>query len=230
MSFPEFDRTSQRHVANGPQVRPLSKPDRGGLYRRLFKRALDTGTVILASPFVVPIVAGLAIAVAANGGSPFYSQTRIGKGGVPFRIWKLRSMVIDADAAIACHLAGDAAARTEWDATQKLKCDPRITPLGRFLRRASLDELPQLWNVLKGDMSLVGPRPMMPSQQPLYPGQGYYSLRPGITGPWQTSDRNRSTFEARAGFDDAYEADLSLMTDLRLLGRTVGVVVKCTGY
>jgi len=105
-----------------------------------------------------------------------------------------------------------------------------IDGVGRILRRASLDELPQLWNVLRGDMSLVGPRPMMICQQSLYPGQGYYAVRPGITGYWQTSARNRSTFEARAAFDDAYEADLSLLTDMKVLAATVGVVVHGTGY
>lgn len=102
--------------------------------------------------------------------------------------------------------------------------------MGKFLRKSSLDELPQLWNVLVGDMSLVGPRPMMISQQSLYPGQAYYALRPGITGYWQTSGRNRTTFEARAEFDDAYEADLSLLTDVKVLAATIGVVVQGTGY
>jgi len=139
-------------------------------------------------------------------------------------------MVADADSRIAEHLERDPAARAEWDRTQKLKEDPRVTRFGQVLRRTSLDELPQLWNVLIGDMSLVGPRPMMTSQQALYPGLAYYALRPGITGYWQTSERNDTTFEARAFYDDAYEEDLSLSTDLRVLVRTVGVVLKATGY
>jgi len=128
------------------------------------------------------------------------------------------------------HLTASPAARAEWDSTQKLKNDPRITRFGQFLRKSSLDELPQLWNVLLGDMSLVGPRPMMTSQQSMYSGTAYYALRPGITGYWQTAGRNATTFEARAGFDTAYEADLSLGTDVKLLVQTVGVVMKATGY
>ena len=131
---------------------------------------------------------------------------------------------------MAGYLDGNPAAKAEWDATQKLKDDPRITPFGRFLRRSSLDELPQLWNVLTGDMSLVGPRPMMPCQQGLYPGDAYYLMRPGITGYWQTAGRNRTTFAARAAFDAAYEAHVTLHTDVQILVRTVAVVLRGTGY
>ena len=126
-------------------------------------------------------------------------------------------MVIDADQRLAAHLAADPALRAEWDETQKLKNDPRITAVGRLLRKTSLDELPQLWNVLKGDMSLVGPRPMMPEQRALYPGRAYYSMRPGLTGPWQVSDRNETSFAGRAEFDAAYARRMSLRTDLVIL-------------
>lgn len=139
-------------------------------------------------------------------------------------------MVKDADARLETHLASDNAARGEWDTTQKLKADPRITPFGRFLRKSSFDELPQLWNVLKGDMSLVGPRPMMPEQAPLYPGEAYYTLRPGITGLWQVSERNATAFADRAHYDTRYEQSLSLVTDLRILMATIRVVLRGTGY
>jgi len=128
------------------------------------------------------------------------------------------------------HLRKDPEARREWDEAQKLKRDPRITRIGRFLRKSSLDELPQLWNVLKGDMSLVGPRPMMVDQEALYPGRAYFELRPGITGPWQVSDRNESSFADRARFDNQYLDSLSLSVDLTILFRTVAVVLRCTGY
>ena len=200
-----------------------------GLYRHGGKRLLDIVLVLLAAPFVVPLVLVLAIAAARDGGSPFYCQDRVGKGGRTFRMWKLRSMVVDADARMAAHLAENEAARHEWDQTQKLRNDPRITPFGHFVRKSSLDELPQLWNVLTGDMSLVGPRPMMVCQKSLYPCTAYYELRPGITGYWQTSGRNKTTFAARALFDAAYERELSLATDTAVLLRTVGVVVKGTG-
>ncbi|MGL5010639.1 MAG: sugar transferase [Paracoccaceae bacterium] len=194
------------------------------------KRAFDLCSVLLAAPVVVPLIAGLAVAVALEGGQPFYTQARVGRGGRTFRMWKLRSMVRNADALMDAHLAQDADAQAEWDATQKLKDDPRITRLGRFLRRSSLDELPQLWNVVTGDMSLVGPRPMMVNQREIYPGTAYYALRPGITGLWQTAGRNRTTFAARAEFDADYEARVTFTRDISILWRTVSVVMNATGY
>jgi lipopolysaccharide/colanic/teichoic acid biosynthesis glycosyltransferase len=221
---------AQRSEGLAPSHLVVASPSGRGPYRRFFKRAFDVTAIVLAAPAVLPIVAVAAVLVARDGGSPFYSQMRVGKGGKRFRMWKLRSMVRDADERMEEFLASNPEARMEWDSTQKLKADPRITRMGKFLRKSSLDELPQLWNVLVGDMSLVGPRPMMISQQSLYPGQAYYALRPGITGYWQTSGRNRTTFEARAAFDDAYEADLSMLTDVKVLAATVGVVVNGTGY
>ncbi|HMO72376.1 MAG TPA: sugar transferase [Paracoccaceae bacterium] len=200
-----------------------------GLYASVFKRALDVVAVVLAAPFVLPLVGAMALAVRRDGGPAFYGQDRVGRHGRTFRMWKLRSMVPDADAVFESHLNSNPAARVEWDHTQKLRDDPRITPLGRFLRRSSLDELPQLWNVLRGDMSLVGPRPMMTNQRPLYPGSAYYRLLPGLTGPWQVAGRSETSFAARADFDADYERDLSLATDLRLILRTVAVVLKGTG-
>jgi lipopolysaccharide/colanic/teichoic acid biosynthesis glycosyltransferase len=238
MTFPEFDlkRSPQAGpVQSGPmqageEARLLALlPKRRGLYRHVFKRVLDVTAIVLAAPVVVPIVAALAVAVARDGGSPFYSQMRIGKGGRIFRMWKLRSMVRDADARMEEYLASHPEARLEWDRTQKLREDPRVTAMGQILRRSSLDELPQLWNVLKGDMSLVGPRPMMVAQRTIYPGLAYYALRPGCTGYWQTAGRNRTSFEARAEYDTAYEAELSLGADLLTLLRTVGVMTKGTG-
>ncbi len=217
--------------ADAAETRPdLQAAPRTGLYRGFGKRALDLVLVILALPVLVPLVGLLALVVALEGGRPFYAQDRIGQGGRVFRMWKLRSMVVDADARLEAHLSANPEARAEWDATQKLKSDPRITAAGRVLRKCSFDELPQLFNVLKGDMSLVGPRPMMVCQQPLYPGKSYFNLRPGVTGFWQISERNAVRFEDRVGFDDAYDADLSLATDLWVLWRTVAVVLRGTGY
>lgn len=201
-----------------------------GPYRMAFKRAFDVLAVLAFAPFVLPIIAVLALVIARDGGSPFYSQVRLGKNRSTFRMWKLRSMVTDADARMEECLAADPDARNEWNETQKLKNDPRVTGFGRFLRKSSLDELPQLWNVLRGEMSLVGPRPMMLSQEALYPCNSYYSLRPGITGYWQTSGRNDTSFAARAMFDRAYERDLSFRTDLVVLARTASTVLRGTGY
>lgn len=227
-------RATQGEKAGTPASIPGGRPDSaaekgGGIYRRVFKRVIDVAAILAAAPVVVPVVGVLAAIVACEGGKPFYSQSRVGRGGRPFRMWKLRTMVTDADQRMVDYLATNPEAREEWDLTQKLRNDPRVTRFGIFLRRTSLDELPQLWNVLKGDMSLVGPRPMMLNQQAIYPGTAYYRLRPGVTGYWQTAGRNRTSFEARAGYDAAYEADLRLVTDLRLLWRTLAVVLRGTG-
>ncbi len=229
MNFPRFPAALSSAVQHPISIENLP-PRASGPYRRAGKRALDVLLVVAAAPVVVPIVAALAVVVSLDGGAPFYAQDRVGKGGNMFRMWKLRSMVRDADALMENCLAADTALRREWDETQKLKKDPRITRSGRLLRKCSLDELPQLWNVLKGDMSLVGPRPMMKSQQDLYPSSVYYRMRPGITGYWQTSGRNDTSFAARATFDAAYERDLSLATDIKVLARTVRTVMHATGY
>ncbi|GGF64904.1 sugar transferase [Paracoccus acridae] len=199
------------------------------LYRSLVKRPLDVILVVLASPVVLPLVVLLALIVLLDGRNPFYSQQRVGREGRIFRMWKLRSMVHDADQRLDAYLAQNPEARQEWESTQKLRDDPRVTRFGRMLRASSLDELPQLWNVLTGDMSLVGPRPMMPDQQAMYPGDGYYKLRPGITGFWQTAGRNKTTFAARAWYDDRYERSLSFAGDVAILVRTVSVVLGRTG-
>jgi exopolysaccharide production protein ExoY len=199
------------------------------LYRGKVKRWLDVAFIVAALPIVLPVLLVLVAILKLSGQSPFFVQDRIGRGGQTFRLWKLRTMVPNADARLAAYLETNEAARAEWESYQKLSCDPRITPFGQFLRKSSLDELPQLWNVLIGDMSLVGPRPMMPDQQYLYPGTAYYALRPGLTGTWQISDRNASTFAQRADYDADYERSLSFVTDFRILFATVGVVLRATG-
>jgi lipopolysaccharide/colanic/teichoic acid biosynthesis glycosyltransferase len=211
-------------------VRVAPRAARKGIYPAVLKRSLDVLMIVLALPVALPLIGLMALLVALDGASPFYRQKRVGRGGQVFGLLKIRTMVPDADAQLEAYLARNPEARREWDETQKLKCDPRITRVGRLLRKTSLDELPQLWNVLKGEMSIVGPRPMMVDQQALYPGQAYYRLRPGITGPWQVSDRNNCSFAGRAKYDADYEADLSFATDLSILLRTVSVVVRGTGY
>ena len=203
---------------------------RAVVYNAVGKRALDVLLILLAFPVVVPVVAILAMFVATDGNNPFYRQKRIGRFGRVYSMWKLRSMVVDADKKLAAYLDENPAAKSEWEATQKLKNDPRITKVGRLIRKTSLDELPQLWNVFIGDMSLVGPRPMMVDQKSLYPGKDYYRLRPGITGSWQVSARNESTFAERAIFDSSYHSSLSLKTDVAILLKTVKVVVRATGH
>lgn len=199
-------------------------------YRNGFKRVFDLTVTLAAAIVWLPVVAVLALAAATDGRSPFYTQRRVGRDGRIFRIVKLRTMMPNADLRLEEYLAKNPDAKAEWDATQKLKNDPRITKVGHLLRVTSMDELPQLFNVLAGDMSLVGPRPFMENQKDLYPGLGYYRVRPGITGLWQVSDRNDSAFAYRAVLDDEYERSLSLTNDVRILKRTVGAVVSCTGY
>ena len=194
------------------------------------KRLFDIAAILVSLPIILPVIAILALMVARDGGKPFYKQERVGLNGKIYTIWKMRSMVENADQLLEAYLATDPAAAEEWHTTQKLKNDPRITRVGRILRKCSLDELPQLWNVFVGDMSLVGPRPMMPEQQELYPGLAYYTARPGITGTWQVSQRNETTFADRARFDTDYVANLSFVNDLRLLAATVRVVFRGTGY
>jgi lipopolysaccharide/colanic/teichoic acid biosynthesis glycosyltransferase len=200
------------------------------VYHNGAKRVLDVFLVLLTLPVSLPLILGMMVLAALDGRSPLYLQKRLGRSGRVFYMVKIRTMVSGADTLLEDYLCKNPTARHEWDDTQKLKCDPRITRMGCFLRKSSLDELPQLWNVLVGDMSLVGPRPMMVSQESLYPGKAYYELRPGITGPWQVSDRNESSFADRAGFDSQYLADISLTQDLSILMRTVSVVLRGTGY
>lgn len=194
------------------------------------KRVLDVLLVVLTAPVWVSFILLTAAVVACDGHAPFYRQERVGRNGRVFRIWKLRTMVPDADARLKTYLAANPRARAEWEASQKLKHDPRITTVGRILRKTSLDELPQLLNVLQGDMSLVGPRPMMVSQVHLYHGEAYYRLRPGLTGLWQVSGRNECRFVDRVRFDEAYGRSMSFLTDLSIMTRTVGVVLRGTGY
>lgn len=193
------------------------------------KRMLDILVILVAAPVALVIVGCLALLVRGDGGKALYGQRRLGKDGAVFTMWKLRTMVPDAEQRLEQYLSQNPAARQEWDRTQKLKEDPRITRVGQYLRKYSLDELPQLWNVFVGQMSLVGPRPMFPAQRTLYPGTAYFDMRPGLTGLWQVSERNRCSFAERAAYDTAYAGIMSFHTDLSIMLKTVTVVVRGTG-
>ena len=213
-------------------VQPAWRARRGGarrFYRDRAKRVIDVALVLASAPVTLPLVIVMALLVALDGANPFYSQRRIGRAGRVFAIWKMRTMVLQADEQLAAHLEASPDAAREWHATQKLRHDPRVTRIGRVLRKTSLDEVPQFWNVLTGEMSLIGPRPMMVEQAELYPGRAYYALRPGITGPWQVSDRNDTTFAARAQYDQDYYEGLSLGVDASIFLRTFAVILLCTG-
>ncbi|UYV39524.1 sugar transferase [Rhodobacteraceae bacterium D3-12] len=199
-------------------------------YRRVVKRVLDVAIVLLVAVPTLALLVPLMAIIALDGRSPIYVQNRLGKDGRVFRMFKLRSMVAGADEILDAYLSRNPEARAEWDRTQKLKSDPRITVFGAFIRKSSLDELPQLLNVLLGSMSIVGPRPMMVEQKDMYPGAAYYDMRPGITGFWQVSERNETSFAERAYYDTAYFRQMSLWTDMRVVLQTVKVVVRGTGY
>jgi lipopolysaccharide/colanic/teichoic acid biosynthesis glycosyltransferase len=209
-------------------------PDSGGSkelgwYAEHGKRLFDIALIVLSLPIVLPLLLIVWALLSLSGGDAIFAQPRVGRNHRVFTIWKFRTMVHNADAILAQYLDENAEARREWDLHQKLKHDPRVTPFGRFLRKSSLDELPQLLNVLTGDMSLVGPRPMLPEQQAMYPGAAYYLMRPGITGFWQISDRNNCSFSKRAFYDAMYARSMSFATDLRVLVRTLAVVFRGTG-
>ncbi|MCZ8280049.1 MAG: sugar transferase [Acetobacteraceae bacterium] len=196
------------------------------------KRALDIigaglGLVLL-SPFFLIV----ALMVRADGGPAFFAHQRVGRGGKLFGCLKFRSMVFDSQARLEALLASDPAARAEWEATRKLKNDPRITRIGRFLRSTSLDELPQLINVLRGEMSLVGPRPVQVAEIDRYYGASaahYMAVRPGITGLWQVSGRSETSYESRVALDVSYVSRPSMLADLSILLRTPVAVLSRRG-
>lgn len=217
------------YVREAPGKAPLYRLASGRWLYPVLKRGFDLAATIALAPVAGVLVGSLALAVRLDGGNAFYGQRRVGKDGKAFTMWKLRTMVPDAEACLERHLECDPAARAEWTSTQKLKCDPRITRLGWHLRKYSADELPQLWNVFLGQMSLVGPRPFCVDQRRLYPGSAYFDMLPGMTGLWQTSERNECSFAERAVYDTRYAEIRSFMTDLRILLRTAAVVLRGTG-
>jgi exopolysaccharide production protein ExoY len=171
--------------------------------------------------------------VRRDGGSALFIQPRVGLNGRVFKCYKLRTMAVNAEARLKEMCDSDPEIAREWHENQKLAVDPRITKIGAFLRKTSLDELPQLINIFKGDMSLVGPRPFLPDQQAFYTeagGRAYFSMRPGVTGLWQVEGRGTTRFVDRAHYDETYYAKASLSADISLLMRTVGVVFKMTGH
>jgi len=198
-----------------------------GIHDRM-KRVLD---IVLAAIFglaALPLCALVAILTRLDSPGPiFYSQRRIGLRGIPFEAWKFRSMVMNSKEMLEQHLAGNPAARLEWERTQKLKNDPRVTRIGRFLRKTSMDELPQVWNVLRGEMSFVGPRPIVENEIRHY-GEDfhlYQRVRGGITGLWQVSGRSDTTYAERVALDSFYARNWSVWLDLCILFRTFSVVL-----
>jgi lipopolysaccharide/colanic/teichoic acid biosynthesis glycosyltransferase len=201
-----------------------------------WKRTFDLIGSVLLLLILLPVFALVtaALFVSSPGVPILFRQMRVGKDGVTFPCLKFRTMCTNADFVLHELLNRDPAARAEWTRSHKLNKDPRVSRLGRILRATSFDELPQLWNVLRGDMSLVGPRPVTePEVRKWYEARGgaaaYVSVRPGITGLWQVSGRSRTTYEHRVELDCRYVQELSLVNDIRILWRTVGVVLRQDG-
>ncbi len=203
------------------------------LYKIIGKRITDIVLAVLIAPLALIVVGVVAVIMTASGeGSKlFFGHRRIGRNGKVFKCWKIRTMVLDAETRLREHLANNPEAAAEWARDHKLENDPRITGVGRFLRRTSLDELPQIWNVLKGDMSFVGPRPVVRLEMHKYgPSRPVYtSVRPGVTGLWQVSGRNDISYEERVQMDVEYVGAMSFFRDMSLISKTVLVVVKKTG-
>ena len=196
------------------------------------KQVSDLALAAFITAAALPLIGLIALAVRCGSRGPvFYGHVRRGRASRSFKAWKFRTMVTDADAVLARHLSEDEEAREEWRATQKLVRDPRITRVGRWLRRTSLDELPQLWNVLRREMSLVGPRPIVDSEIERYgPGYALYQrVLPGLTGLWQVSGRNRLPYEERVKLDLYYVTNWSLWLDLYVLARTLRAVARGEG-
>lgn len=196
------------------------------------KNVFDWGTALVLTVVLSPVLLAIGIGVAISSGWPIlYRSKRLGRDGKHFPILKFRSMCRNADARLAALLAADPALAAEWEREFKLKNDPRVTRFGAFLRKTSLDELPQLFNVLAGQMSLVGPRPIIDAEIPRF-GRGYAlrsRVRPGITGMWQVSGRSDVDYEERVELDVSYIMNWSLWLDYLILLRTVSAVVHCRG-
>jgi Undecaprenyl-phosphate galactose phosphotransferase WbaP len=199
---------------------------------RFIKRSLDLAITFLIAPCVAALLAIFAILIRLDSPGPvFYGNERVGLGGKKFKVWKLRSMKVDGDEILARHLAANPVLAAEWQTNQKLKRDPRITRVGALIRKTSIDELPQLWNVIFGQMSLVGPRPLLENQMALYgPSYNLYKqVRPGITGLWQVSGRNELAFNERVKLDKYVIQNWSVWLDLYILARTMAVVLTAKG-
>lgn len=200
-------------------------------YPSFGKRAFDISFALLLLPVLVPVILLLWVLVRRDGGAGFFGHTRVGQNGKPFKCWKLRSMVVNAEAKLQAYLDANPEAAAEWERDHKLTNDPRINRLGYFLRKTSLDELPQIWNVLKGEMSFVGPRPIVTKELKKYGHSvpAYLAQKPGITGLWQVSGRNDISYDERVALDVAYLTRRSFRTDLQIIARTGLAVLGTTG-
>jgi exopolysaccharide production protein ExoY len=215
-------------------VQPLaaSRPAASNTADEGLTNAMNVTVALLALVFLAPVMLAVALVIYLQDGGPVvFAHRRIGREGRHFRCLKFRSMAVDAEARLQEVLARDPLARVEWEQDHKLRNDPRVTRLGAFLRRTSLDELPQLFNVLRGEMSLVGPRPIVDAEIVKYGRhfQQYCAVRPGITGLWQVSGRNDTSYRSRVAMDCLYARRRSLVLDAYIIAATVPAVLARRG-
>lgn len=205
--------------------------DKQTVYAAHGKRMVDIILAIIISPIVVTVIAVLWLMIRAGGGPGCFAHERVGQHGRVFKCWKLRTMHTGSSDEFDAYLANNSEAAAEWDKNHKLQQDDRVTRLGRILRRTSLDELPQIWNVLIGDMSFVGPRPIVKAELMRYGARKshYLALRPGITGLWQVSGRNSVSYAKRVSLDVKYQKRQSPILDLKILFLTFAVVLDGDG-
>ena len=187
------------------------------------KRGFDVALTLLLVPIAALVTLPVALLIAVKGGAPIYGHLRVGWNGRLFRCYKFRTMVAEAENELQAILERDPAARVEWLERFKLANDPRVTPFGRFLRTTNLDEIPQIWNVLRGEMSWVGPRPVIPDELAKYGAQlgNYLACRPGVTGLWQIRRRDHTTYDERVAMDVDYARHWSIARDLAILVMTI---------
>jgi len=225
----DFALTGQH--ADGALAQDIQEFGSSGLYARFGKRVFDICFALLLLPILAPIILMLWLMVRRDGGNGFFGHRRVGRDGRIFKCWKLRSMVVDAETRLEAHLKAHPGAAAEWARDHKLTDDPRITGFGDFIRKTSLDELPQIWNVLKGEMSFVGPRPVVTKELEKYGNSlpAYLAQKPGITGLWQVSGRNDISYDERVAMDVAYLSQRSLSRDVAIIARTALAVVDRTG-
>ncbi|ALG91040.1 exopolysaccharide biosynthesis protein [Actibacterium sp. EMB200-NS6] len=211
--------------------RPIDSQELNGVYAKFGKRLFDIVFALLLFPVALPVTGLLWALTKCDGGPGFFGHVRIGQNGKAFKCWKIRSMVVDAEKKLKAHLEQNPDAAAEWAKDFKLEKDPRITQLGRFLRKSSLDELPQIWNVLKGEMSFVGPRPIIEAELVKYGGYqwAYLAATPGVTGVWQVSGRNDVSYDERVRMDAEYLEKRSFLFDCAIMLKTVGAVLNRTG-
>ncbi|MGI3170990.1 sugar transferase [Pseudooceanicola sp. C21-150M6] len=231
MSSIEFQNFATGTEASFHAHRAACRKDSRKFYTRFVKRGFDLIMVVLIAPVILPVIALLWLMTIRDGGPGFFGHLRIGRNGKAFRCWKIRSMVVNAEEHLEKYLKENPEAAEEWKRDYKLTNDPRITRLGNFIRKTSLDELPQIWNVITGEMSFVGPRPVIRAEMRKYTHgrTAYLTMRPGITGLWQVSGRNDVSYDERVRLDIRYLSEVSLWTDLRIMAATAGAVLNRTG-